>query len=256
MFRSIRNSASLVFAAAGLVMAAQAPASYAQEAKTDKKAMSILKGMSDYLASATAVSFRARTFYDVVRESGIKIKVGREVRVRLRRPDRIQATAIRDDGDATTLWYDGKQFTVWRRSANQTMNLEIAGTTDQLLDELIQKYKVQMPLADLLYSNINETFSQDLISSEYLGIREVDGVPCHHLSFESKGADWQIWIEADATPVPRRFAIDFVPVDHQPQFLAQLDAWSVGGELEDYHFKAAVPEGVEKVTFEPAETNK
>jgi hypothetical protein len=42
----------------------------------------------------------------------------------------------------------------------------------------------------------------------------VDGVPCHQLSFESPGADWQIWIEADSTPVPRRFVIDFVDEDN------------------------------------------
>jgi len=28
-----------------------------------------------------------------------------------------------------------------------------------------------------------------------------------------------------------------------------IDAWSIGGEIEDFHFKAAVPEGVEEVPF-------
>jgi hypothetical protein len=251
MYQSIRALTALACAATGLLLISGTPSAMAQEAtpQKDEKALAVLKGMSDYLAGATSVSFRARTFYDVVQESGIKIKVGRMVRVRLRRPDRLQATAIRDDGDATTVWFDGAQFTVWRRAANQTMNLKLSGTTDQLIDELVEKHEVQLPLADLLYSNVNDTFSKDMVSSEYLGLREVDGVPCHHLSFESTGADWQIWIEADATPVPRRFAIDFVTQDHQPQFFAQLDAWSVGGVIEDFHFKAAVPEGVEEVPF-------
>ena len=33
------------------------------------------------------------------------------------------------------------------------------------------------------------------------------------------------------------------------QFMAQLDAWSLGGEFEDFHFTAVMPEGVKEVDF-------
>ncbi len=224
----------------------------AQEAGTgpvDEKAMAVLQGMSDYLATETTLSFSARTFFDAVRESGIKIKMAREVEVILKRPNHLYAHTLDDAGIAASVWYDGSKVTVWNRSANEFMTLEFSGDTDKLLDELIDKYEFQIPIADLLYSDVSKALGGDLMSSEYIGLRTVDGIQCHQLSFESGGADWQIWVEADSTPVPCRFVIDFVAEENQPQFMAQLDAWSLGGEFEDFHFTAVMPEGVKQVEF-------
>ena len=33
------------------------------------------------------------------------------------------------------------------------------------------------------------------------------------------------------------------------QYMAQMDSWSVGGEVADYNFAAALPEGVKQVEF-------
>ena len=224
----------------------------AQEAKSgvrDEKAMAILQGMSDYLANANSMSFSARTFFDVIEKSGIKVKIAREVELNLKKPNRLQAELRDDTGAAGSIWYDGSKLTVWRRSDNEFMTLQFTGGIDKLLDELTDKYEFQIPIADLLYSNVAKALGESLISSEYVGPRIVDGVPCHHLSFESEGADWQIWIEADSTPVPRRFVIDYVTEENQPQFMAQFDAWSIGGDLDDSQFTVWVPESVRQVEF-------
>ena len=215
----------------------------------DEKAMAVLQGMSDYLSKENTVSFRARTFFDVVQKSGIKVKMAREVDVVLERPDHLYANTNDDAGVAASIWYDGSKFTVWRRSTNEYMALDFAGDTNKLLDELIDKYEFQMPLADLLYSDVSKALGENIISSEYIGLRMVDGVKCHQISFESDGADWQIWIEANSTPVPRRFVIDYVTEKDQPQFMAQFDAWSLGGEIKDFRFTAVMPEGVKQVEF-------
>lgn len=227
-----------------------APA-FAQDEKDamDEKALSVLKGMSDYLGGKETISFRAKTFYDVVRKSGIKIKAGRASSVLLKRPKDLYIQAEGEDGSATTIWFDGAKLTLWRRDANEVMALEFKGTTDAMLDHIIDEYDAQIPLADLFYSDMKKTLGEDLLSAEYIGLRMVDGVPCHQLSFESPGADWQIWIEADSTPVPRRFVIDFVDDDNKPQFMARMDAWSIGRDIEDYNFTAAVPDSVEQVEF-------
>jgi hypothetical protein len=219
------------------------------EGAMDEKALTVLKGMSDYLGDSETISFRAKTFFDVVLESGIKIKTGRASTVLLRRPKDLYIEAETDDGSATTIWFDGKKLTLWRRDANQVMSLDFEGNTDAMLDHVIEEYDAQIPLADLFYSNVKKTLGEDLLSAAYVGLRTVGGVPCHQLSFESPGADWQIWIEADSTPVPRRFVIDFVGDDNKPQFMAQMDAWSIGGDMEDYNFVAAVPDSVEEVEF-------
>jgi hypothetical protein len=220
-----------------------------EKGRMDDKALTALKTMSDYLGGSKAISFRARTFYDVVRESGIKLKAGRASIVSLKRPNQLSIRSESDDGSAATIWYDGSKLTLWSRHANEVMSLEFSGTTDKMLAHLIDKYDVQIPLSDLFYSDIKATFKDDLLSAEYVGIRVVDGVKCHQLSFESPGVDWQLWIEADATPVPRRVVMDFIADENKPQYMAELSAWSVDGEIDDYNFVAAVPESTKKIDF-------
>lgn len=238
------------FFAAAVAAMSWAPAS-AQDEKgpMDEKALTILKTMSEYLGGSETISFRAKTFFDVVQESGIKIKAGRASTVRLKRPEHLYIHAEDDDGGATTIWFDGSKLTLWRRDANEVMSLDFEGATDAMLDHIIEQYDAQIPLADLLYSDVKKTLGEDLLSAKYVGVRLVDGVECHQLSFESPGADWQIWIEADSTPVPRRFVVDFIAEDNKPQYMAQMDAWSIGAEIEDFNFIGAVPESVEQVEF-------
>lgn len=237
-----------IAALALLAALASSPAS-AQMGSMDENATQVLRGMSDYLSKAETTSFRVKTFFDETAESGIKIMRARKARVFLKRPDGLHVESVAEDGGARTVWFDGSKLTVWLRHVNEVKELDFDGTTDALLDELSDKYQLNLPVGDLLFSDVHEALKESIISSEYLGLRTVDGVKCHQLSFESTGADWQIWIEADSTPLPRRFAVTYVNAEGEPQFLAQLDQWSIGGEVAASTFKAAVPESVKKVPF-------
>jgi hypothetical protein len=212
--------------------------------------MQILQGMSDYLAKAGTISFRARTFVDQVRKSGIKIKAARQGRILLKRPNQLQVHSIADNGAVRSVWFDGSKLTVVDRHLNQYKTLAFKGTTDALLDHLADKYQVNLPISDLLFSDVGKALKESIISSEYLGVRTVQGVKCHHLSFESTGADWQIWIEADKTPLPRRFAVTYVNTKGEPQYLAQLDQWSIGEKTDASQFKAVVAKSAKEVPFE------
>jgi hypothetical protein len=246
------NTRKLVTHTAALAALALLTGLYAPSANAgpmDEKAGKILQSMSDYLAKAGTVSFRVKTFYDEVRESGIKIKAAREGTVLLKRPNQMHVNSIADNGASRTVWFDGSKLTVWNRHINEVKTLEFKGTTDAMLDHLSDKYKVNLPVADLMFSDVSKALKESIISSEYLGIRTVQGVKTHHLSFESAGTDWQIWIEADATPLPRRFVVTYVNDKGEPQFMAQLDRWSIGGEMDASLFKAGVPDKAKKVPF-------
>lgn len=240
---------AIVLAVGVAVMSWTPAAAQGQKGKMDEKAISVLKAMSSYLGNSKTISFRSRTFYDVALESGTLIKAGRTSTVLLKRPKDLSIQAEGDDGSGTTIWFDGSKLTFWLRNLNEVMSLDFAGTTDEMLNHLIDKYDAQIPLSDLFYSNVDKSLSDDLIAAEYVGLRVVDGVECHQLAFQSPGVNWQIWIEADETPVPRRFVMDFVDSPGKPQYIAQLDAWSVGGDIADYNFVAGVPKSVKQVKF-------
>lgn len=237
-------------AALTLLTGLYAPSASAGKAGSmDEKAGQILQGMSDYLAKAGTVSFRVKTFYDEVRESGIKIKAARKGNVLLKRPNQMHVNSIADNGASRTAWFDGSKLTVWDRHINEVKTLEFKGTTDAMLDHLSDKYKVNLPVADLMFSDVSKALKESIISSEYLGTRTVQGVKTHHLSFESAGTDWQIWIEADSSPLPRRFVVTYVNDKGEPQFMAQMDQWSIGGDMDASLFKAGVPDKAKKVPF-------
>lgn len=234
---------------ASLFILASSAAQSEEAGPIDAKAMQTLEKMSKHLAQAKSLSFRALTLSDDVRESGIKVKSARVVRVIMKRPGSLRILAISDSGGARSVWFDGTKFTVLQRDTGEVMELDFDGNIDGLLDELIEKHEAQLPLADLLYSDIAKGFKQNIISAEYIGTKLVDGVNCHHLSFESTGADWQIWIQADANPVPRRFVITYVTLPEKPELLAAFDRWSLDGDAADYHFMASVPASSKKVEF-------
>jgi len=239
-----------------LISPLSAGTSVAQDEKgvMDEKALSVLNQMSDYLEKAQTISFQTRTFLDIARESGINIKSGRQSEVFLKRPNHLNVSTLGDDGRDSEFWFDGKKFTYWRRDANEVMSLDFSGTTDKMLNHLLDDYDIQIPMSDLFYSNLDESFGEDgILSAEYIGIRIVDGVKCHQLSFESPGSDWQIWIEADSTPVPRRFVIDFVDDESRPQYMSQMGSWSIDGKIEDYQFSVVVPESVKRVELKKEE---
>lgn len=214
----------------------------------DQKALDLLAGMSKYLAGAKTLSLRAGAFYDQVRTSGIKIKAVALHQIYLDRPNSLQSKSHMDDGSSRRAWFDGKKLTVLFGKRNEYMTLAFDGSVDGLIEELISKHKAQLPLADLLFSDPAKTFGESIISAEYIGEKLVDGVKCHHLSFESTGADWQVWIEADDTPVPRRYVIVYVNEEGEPQFAARLDEWKLGDEAKPL-FEPKLPDGAKEIPF-------
>lgn len=214
----------------------------------DQKALDILAGMSKYIAGAKTLSVRAGVFYDQVRDSGIKIKGVALHHIYLDRPNTLQSKSHMDDDSRRRAWFDGEKLVVLFEKPNEYMSLPFKGSVDGLLEELISKHMAQLPLADLLFSDPAKTFGESIISAEYIGEKIVSGVKCHHLSFESTGADWQVWIEADDTPVPRRYVIVYVNEKGEPQFAARMDEWKLGDEAKPL-FEPKLPEGAKEIPF-------
>jgi hypothetical protein len=79
----------------------------------------------------------------------------------------------------------------------------------------------------------------------------VHGVKCHHLAFRGEEADWQIWIEAGDTPLPRKFVITSKWITAAPQFTTVMTKWDAASQLADDLFKFVPPKEAEKIDFLP-----
>jgi hypothetical protein len=249
--RLLRRSALSRIVAIGFAAIVAMASASAQEAEVAPEAAKILQAMSDTLAAAKSLSGRVTTLYEEVKPGGISYMRERSVLFFVRRPDGLHVRASSDDGVHTYYWYNGEQLArlVDTGSELQYARIDVPDTLDAMLDHLADAYDVSMPLADLLYADPYRTFSEDLISGADLGQRTVHGRPAHHLSFESSGADFELWIAAEGAPLPLRFAITYVNQPGEPVFLAEFGPWNLAPYLDPGMFAFTPPEGAKEVPF-------
>jgi hypothetical protein len=217
----------------------------------EPQAAHILKQMSDYLAGLKQFSFQADNTEDALLTSGQRIQYGKSVTVYVRRPNRIRADSVGDNNNDGQLFYDGKAITLMDRHKNSYTSIAAPPEINAALDYAIQTFNLRAPLADLIYSKGYEYLTDEVISGHYEGLHKVQGILCHHLAFRQQDVDWQIWIENNQTPLPRKLIITDNKA-HGLQFTARLSKWNTSAPLEDSLFTFAAPAKAERIGILPA----
>src|SRR5512135_798120 len=143
-----------------------------------------LQQTAEYLRAVSSFRLTAYSLYDLVEESGIKIKVGAAQEILVQRPNRIYARVQKEDQSVRQLWYDGSTVAIMEEGAKTYVQEPVPDTIDAILDYIADRYNQSFPLADLIRNDIGGSLEQYLISGVYLGERVIDGVLCHQLSFE------------------------------------------------------------------------
>jgi hypothetical protein len=220
----------------------------------DAKAIEVLDAMSAYLGKAKTLSFTANTSFDDLL-TGLKTKVFRTTKLYVKRPTGTYASELTDDGTGRKIWFDGNKLTQYFTHSKKYQELDFKGTNDAVMDALVDKYDARFVLGDLLYTDSAKNYKEHLLSAEYMGLKLVGGTPAHHLSFESAAADFQIWVQVGATPVPLRYEITHVDIPSEPEFLSRFTNWVIDGPANDEIFRAVVPAGAKKEEFK-ANTGK
>lgn len=216
----------------------------------EPQAAKILKQMCDYLAGLKQFSFQADNTEDVLLTSNQRVQYGKNVKVFVRRPDRLRIDFAGDKEDGQ-LFYDGKAITLLDRSKNFYTTIPAPPEMNAALDYAIHVFNLRAPLADLINTRGYSCLTDEVISGHYEGLHKVQGRPCHHLAFKQKDADWQIWIEDSQTPLPRKFIITDKQA-HGLQFTAMLSKWNTSPRLTDSLFTFVAPPKAEKIGILPA----
>jgi hypothetical protein len=217
---------SAVAVALSLCLGAPSPASAdADSAKT------LLKAMSDYLASQDVISFRFDSVLEIVTTDGQKLGLASSGSAALNRPDKIRAARSGGFADIELI-FDGKTLTLLGKGANLYTQVEIPGSIDHLIDELRNTYHRPLPAADLLLSSPYEVLMADVVDIKDLGSGVVGGVECDSLAFRTDEVDWQIWIAHGDSPYPCRYVITTKGMAGSPQYSVQVTDWRTGDEAE------------------------
>ncbi len=213
----------------------------------------LVKLTSDYLTSADRVRVQAEVTYDVVLTSGKKLQLARSVEVMLRRPDRVRVEVL-DDRGTRRVYYDGTTLSMHHLEQNVYGIVDAPDTIDAMIDTLREQYGIAVPIADLLVSDIEQSFRDNAESGRYMGLHYHLGAKHHHLLLSNQNVDYQIWIEDSARPVPNKIVITYVNEPGQPQFTAVLSGWDFAPKLPDLVFDFAPPTDADEIEFLPLAT--
>jgi len=218
-------------------------AAYAAEADAKR----LLKAMSDYMAAQKVVSFDFDSNLDIVSTQQQRITLAASGSVIMNRPDKLHVT--RRGGFANMeLSFDGKTVTLLGKNSNMAAQVEAAGTIDQLVDILRDKYHRPVPGADLLMSDPYKEWMPEVTDIKDLGSGVIRGVECDHLAFRTREVDWQIWIAQGPNPYPCRYVITSPKVEGSPEYSIDIRDWKTGASVAADPFKLNVPAGAKKLT--------
>jgi len=224
-----------------------------QHLAIEPQAEELLGQMAAFLNDLSQFTFRAETTEDRLLSSGQKLQFAQTVGVAVRRPNRFRID-IRGDVYNQQLFFDGEVITLLDTNRNYYGTLKAPSPIESALDHGIESFGLHAPLADFIRRNDGFVNLPPYIESAlYVGLHDVDGVPCHHLAFRQDDVDWQIWIENSDTPVPRKIIITQKHVTGAPQFSALISDWTLAPHLPDNHFTFEPPQDAKKIQFLPVD---
>jgi hypothetical protein len=211
-------------------------------------AADILKAMSQYLANQENLSLSFDSDVEVITPEVQKIQFASSSQLVMSRPDKIHARRTGGYADVEIV-FDGKTVTVSGKNVKVTgyVQLDAAGSVDQLVDRLRDAYGIEIPGADLLASNAYEVLTSDVISGAHIGRGVIDGVECEHLAFRGRDTDWQIWVQVGDRPLPRKYVITSKAVAGAPEYTVIIKEWKTDERPNANDFVFTPPAGVEKL---------
>jgi hypothetical protein len=247
--RNAATSLALGLLAPAALLLGTTPSLAAEEGEGDTpSSREILQQMSETLKAAQRISFHAEVTFDDTPAPGFLIQLAGATEVALRRPDGFRID-YRDDVSAQRVWYDGKTLTLLDWAEGLYAAAAAPPTVDEAIDQFEGKYGLALPLDMLLVGDPYEWMLARAARGTYVGVHDVEGIPCHHLAFARDDLEWEIWIDQGKVPVPRKLLIRYKQEPYSPQYVAVLMDWNLAAKLPPATFEPEIPDGAVAVDF-------
>lgn len=215
-----------------------------QAAETDPAV--ILKQMVDYVDGQKTISFAFDSDIEVVTPNLMKLQFASSGKVLLSRPDKFKVTRTGGYSDIEFV-FDGKTASLLGKNIKAYAQLDAPGTSAQLIDRIRSETPLGLPGADLLVGN--EDMVADAYEALMIGYGVVDGADCYHLAFRTTDVDWQIWIDAGAKPIPRKYVITTKATTAAPQYSIRIYDWKTDPTVAADTFDFKAPADAKKVNL-------
>lgn len=244
------SAVCVVVLSCGLAVAQQP--SVSPPVDVDPKAEALIRKMSERAAKMKDFRFVVDDSIDEVRETGQKLQFSHRRFGTVSRPDKLKLRSVGDIRNRT-IWKDGKTITMLDEDQNVYGQIEDPGTIDDMMDLLLERYGVSMPLADLLSSDVYEVLMGGVLSGEYVGLHHVGEIECHHLAFTQEEIDWQLWIDSGEVPELRKLLITYKRMPGEPQYTVIVQRLATLAEAPAGEFAYQLPPDADRIQLFPAD---
>ena len=205
----------------------------------------LLKEMSKAAAGLQTIAYTANEVREEVK-AGNKVEKHVTRRVVMRRPSAITFTAKGGDADVSGGWYDGKHLTLVSEKHKVWARGPMPPTLDEALDYMSAEYAVQVPTADLLYSNPYDALMTTDTKGGWVDVGTVGSVQADHLAYQDPIVDWDLWLNQQThLPVKVKFVYKNEP--GQPTVTVTYSELDAAPKVTDDMFVAKIPEGYNRV---------
>jgi hypothetical protein len=215
----------------------------------DPFADELITRVASYLTSITRFTVSAEVSSEQLLDSGHKIALSRSVTIRVRRPDRLRADIVTDGGEIRFL-YDGETLSMHDLASNSFAVAEVADNIDDMVDQVKGRFDINMPLVDLLVSDVRDNYARNVTSATYVGLHQIAGVRHHHLLLSNDNIDYQLWIADGADPLPRKLVITQVARFGLPQQTVTITNWDFQPQVPDVVFEFNPPADADELEFQ------
>jgi len=206
-----------------------------------------LRQMSDTLAQARQLTFKATRQLDAALVAGGTVPESSEIEVSISRPRMIRARMVSAAG-SRQFYADGQRVSLFDESMKLYATVPLAGTIDEMVNAIDERYGFTPPLAEFALNDPYQKFSAQIQSSVHKGKESINGVECDRLAFTGEIADADVWI-AIADHLPRRLVATFKDRDGSPQLKVDFSDWNLAATLEESSFVFDPPAGAEKIVM-------
>ena len=209
------------------------------------KGEELLRAMSTSLSSSQSFSFTADERRDVAGAGGSKTERRATRQVSVRRPNALTVIHKGDSRDGQS-WYDGKQLTVVAHGKKVWARGPMPGTLDEAIDFISAEYALQLPTADLLYSNPYDAMMTPETTGGWVDRQQVGNLQCDHLSYSQPVVDWEIWLGPDRH-LPCQVKITYKNEPGKPATLVTFSNWNPSPQFSADTFTPKVPDGYQRL---------
>lgn len=245
------GAAALLLASLPAAAQAPAPAPVATPAPPpplEPAALDRLKAMSELLKGAASFTFRATSDREMPSVNGPMLDFFAVSTVAVTRPNRVRLDTTGDLHDAS-LWYDGRTVAIYSTKSSFYGQTDAPPTIDETVMMLMDRFQMPLPAAAFLLKDPYARMMEGVTMAFDAGAARIDGVSCRHLAFSEPDADWQVWIEDGAKPLPRRIAVTYKSVKGTPRVVTTLSDWNLAASVPGAQFVFTPPAGATKVDW-------